>query len=138
MSSGMPRRRIGELMNGCPLFFRGSITGAIIGVSIAPGQMQLTRIFFGPNSTASARDSATIPPFAAVEAWAASEPMSAAIEAVLMIEPPPDLIISGMPYFAVWYILRRLIAMTRSQSASGVLMTSDIESGDEKPTPALL
>lgn len=60
MSSGRPSRPIGSTvgLECCSVF-------CVIGVSMTAGQMQFTRMFFGPHSMASARDSERKPPFEA-------------------------------------------------------------------------
>ena len=63
----------------------------LFSVMIVPGQMQLTRIPFGPNSTASSRVKACTPPFDAVYA-VRLRPISALTEERFTMEPPPSII----------------------------------------------
>jgi len=70
------------------------------GVLMPPGQIALTRMRSGASSTATARVRLITAAFAAEYACGASPPLSPAIEAVLMNDPPsPCAFITRAPYF---------------------------------------
>src|SRR5436309_897031 len=98
--------------------------GACIGVSVMPGWMMLQRTFWRANWMAIDLVSEMRAPLAAVyESCATVKPASAETEPTLMIEPPPERIRWGMPCFITRNGPFRLIACTRSQSASLVSRT---------------
>ncbi len=103
---------------------------------MAPGQSELARIPERPYSTAISRVIASTPPLLDVYAiCAVAAPTSATKEATLMIEPPPDSSIAGMPARQPSHTPFRLISMTRSQVASGV---SSVPPSSAGKMPALL
>src|SRR5207245_1638965 len=111
--------------------------GACIGVSMMPGWMMLQRTFWRANWMAIDLVSEMRAPLAAVyESCATVKPASAETEPTLMIEPPPERIRCGMPCFITRNGPFRLIACTRSQSAS--LVSSTDLSLSFQSTPALL
>src|SRR5439155_2784826 len=71
-----------------------------IGVSMMPGCTVLTRMLSprAAHSIAIALPNSRTPPFVAQYPARVAEPRSPAIEEVMMIDPPPDLRISGRPY----------------------------------------
>src|SRR6266849_6268655 len=87
-------------------------------VSVSPGQMQFTRMFCGPWSTAIAFVSSTTAPFDAQYTAAFAPPVSPHPEAVLMIEPPPAFCMCGITSRDSKKIDFTLTVITRSQSSS--------------------
>ena len=98
--------------------------------------MALARTPFGPNCTASDFVSAITAPLLAVYASCGTDdPTRATKDAMLMTEPPPARISSGMPCLQHSARPRTLIAMVRSQICSDMVST---DSSAWSKTPALL
>ena len=72
-----------------------SCAGLLMAVSMAPGQMALTRIFLAASSRAATRVSPTIACLVAVYAPTYAMPVTPVYEAVFTIVPPPAASISG-------------------------------------------
>lgn len=87
------------------------------GVSVAPGQMQLTRIPYGAHCSASDLVNAIMPFFEAEYGGRLVEPTSPNSDAVFMIEPLV-LFMWGIAYLQLRKTLFKLTSITRFQSSS--------------------
>src|SRR5262249_54518380 len=111
--------------------------GACIGVSMIPGWMMLQRTFWRANWMASDLVSEMSASLELVyESCASVKPHSAETDPTLMTDPPPARIRCGMPGLTTNKGPFKLIAWTRSQSASSVSSTD--RSRSFQSTPALL
>src|SRR5438874_11193236 len=104
-----------------------------MAVSVSPGQMQFTRIFCGPWSTAIAFVSSTTAPLDAQYTAAFGPALKPHPEATLMIEPPPALATIGITLRDIRNMAFPLTSITRSQSSSLSPVTDA-----RRITPALL
>src|SRR6266852_5409988 len=122
ISSGVPTRPSGRLAASARkrLFSSPSCRASSrnMPVSVSPGQMQFTRMFCGPWSTAIAFVSSTTAPFDAQYTAAFAPPVRPHPEAVLMIEPPPAFCMCGITSRDSKKIDFTLTVITRSQSSS--------------------
>src|SRR5437879_12383323 len=89
-----------------------------MAVSVSPGQMQFTRIFCGPWSTAIAFVSSTTAPLDAQYTAAFGPALKPHPEAMLMIEPPPALVMMGITARDIRNMDFTFTSITRSQSSS--------------------
>ena len=99
ISSASPKRPMGMWTRR--LCFFSSVSKNFIRSSVlsGPGHRELTRTPSLAWMTASSLVRARTAPLLAVYAiWGVAAPRNATNEAVLITEPPPDLIIAGMPY----------------------------------------
>src|SRR5436309_12926081 len=94
-----------------------------MAVSVSPGQMQFTRIFCGPWSTAIAFVSSTTAPLDAQYTAAFGPALKPHPEAMLMIEPPPALVMIGITLRDIRNMDFTFTSITRSQSSSLISVT---------------
>ena len=87
MSSGVPHRPSGVRSRIARLRAASDRAGTVMGVSIQPGAIALTRMPSSAQATASDFVSCTTPPFDAAYAGDSGAPKIACIEAILMIAP---------------------------------------------------
>jgi hypothetical protein len=111
-SSDAKKRAVFAISSGFPYFPNGNVLRNLsslkpetffvlssnIGVWICVGTMQFTLILNKPYSAAMDLVIETMAPFEAVYASHPGTPRTAALEAVLITEPPPLFIISGIAY----------------------------------------
>src|SRR5271170_7292295 len=136
ISSGRPARGHGwKAANSCvAVCSPPGMRLYVSGVAISPGQMQLTRILSLASSIDAERVRLITPAFAAQYACKPGAPRSPAIEAVEMMEPPPDLRISGTACLMPRKTARSRIEKLRSQFSALVFSSGPTA----PPRPALL